>query len=578
MAHRLLAAFPSSSVARRAIPPSYRAATSLRHRPKALPPPSLRPLGPFRLPSSTPPVPSFRSLSTWNWSKLASAAASPPSPSDPDPTVSSGDLGDGVVDPAVQTEVLRACSDLHAGVLPLNEKIRGPLEKSASQSTALPFVLLVGNHSSGKSTFINHVLGRTVQTSGVAPTDDCFTIIAPGPQDIDQDGHAALGDPDMGFGSLRQFGPALIHHTQLKIRSDVKTRSFMMVDSPGMIDSPASHEGMMLRRSKDDRALMDRGYDFEGVVRWYSERADVILLFFDPDKPGTTGETLSILVHALGGMDHKLLIVLNKADQFRRIHDFARAYGSLCWNLSKVIPRKDLPRIYTMCLPVSDGPDETPSDDPSPEEDGDLPLGQGLADLRMARREVVAEVMKAPKRRIDNAITRLGDSVNLLRMHAVLTEDLRSRYVREVWSSRLYFSTVLVSGSAASAGSFYLGQDLKVTAAVASASLAVAALTGWYNSQLLRRAEADLASPDGLSASFRRSYARQIAEGDEFTASLWERVRGSLELNLSAVGLANVPAVKAGEVEDLDRILEEEIPRLRRLASPSHFGVLDDKR
>jgi len=51
------------------------------------------------------------------------------------------------------------------------------------------------------------------------------------------------------------------------------------------------------------------------------------------------------------GLDHKLHIILNKADQFRKIHDFARAYGSLCWNLSKVIQRKDLPRIYTMCLP-----------------------------------------------------------------------------------------------------------------------------------------------------------------------------------------------------------------------------------
>ena len=77
-----------------------------------------------------------------------------------------------------------------------------------------------------------------------------------------------------------------------------------------------------------------------------------MLLFLDPDKPGTTGETLIVLLHSLGGMDHKLLIVLNKADQFRKIHDFARAYGSLCWNLSKVIPNKDLPRIFTMCLSV----------------------------------------------------------------------------------------------------------------------------------------------------------------------------------------------------------------------------------
>jgi hypothetical protein len=66
---------------------------------------------------------------------------------------------------------------------------------------------------------------------------------------------------------------------------------------------------------------------------------------------GTTGETLSILTNSLTGLDHKLLLILNKADQFTKMHDFARAYGTLAWNLGKVIQRKDLPPIYTMCLP-----------------------------------------------------------------------------------------------------------------------------------------------------------------------------------------------------------------------------------
>lgn len=64
-----------------------------------------------------------------------------------------------------------------------------------------------------------------------------------------------------------------------------------------------------------------RGYDFEGVCKWFAERADVILLFFDPDKPGTTGETLSILTKSLAGMDHKLYIVLNKVGPYD-IHTF----------------------------------------------------------------------------------------------------------------------------------------------------------------------------------------------------------------------------------------------------------------
>ena len=136
-----------------------------------------------------------------------------------------------------------------------------------------------------------------------------------------------------------------------------------MVDTPGMIDAPSANM-MSAAAGGTSVDTMDRGYDFTGVIRWLANSADVVCLFFDPDKPGTTGETLTVLLHALSGMDHKLLIILNKADQFERIHDFARAYGSLCWNLSKVIPRKDLPRIYTMCLPVAGSGadnDETPA-------------------------------------------------------------------------------------------------------------------------------------------------------------------------------------------------------------------------
>jgi Dynamin family len=120
------------------------------------------------------------------------------------------------------TPLLSLCVYLHTMI-----QIRGPLAPQSDQGTALPLVLLVGNHSSGKSSFINYVVGRTVQTAGVAPTDDCFTILAPGRVDRDQDGPAVIGDPHLGFAALQQFGPTLVHHTVLKIRKDLNT-NFMM--------------------------------------------------------------------------------------------------------------------------------------------------------------------------------------------------------------------------------------------------------------------------------------------------------------------------------------------------------------
>ena len=168
--------------------------------------------------------------------------------------------------------------------MPLNKALLGLLEND-EQITPLPFVLVIGNHSSGKSSFINHVLGREVQTAGVAPTDDGFTIIAPGSRDDEQNGPTLVSTLELGFEGLRMFGSTLISHVALKVRKELNLKGVMMVDSPGMIDSPASYS----------LGEMTRGYDFEKVVRWFAERADVILLFFDPDKPGTTGETLECL-------------------------------------------------------------------------------------------------------------------------------------------------------------------------------------------------------------------------------------------------------------------------------------------
>lgn len=371
---------------------------------------------------------------------------------------------------------------------PINSKLLGPLERRGGNDerlTSLPFVFLLGNHSSGKSSFINHVLKRQVQDTGVAPTDDGFTIISPGDQDLDQDGPALVGDPDMGFAGLRSFGPALIQRTRLKVRENVGI-NFMLVDSPGMIDSPTSHvlsqkemqDAYLGKKIVGQADLSDRGYDFRKVSRWFAERADVILLFFDPDKPGTTGETLSILTSSLLGMDHKLHIILNKVDQFKKIHDFARAYGSLCWNLSKVIPRKDLPRIYTMCIPLAERQQKL---------EGGVQdtIATALSELDSTRDEVVNEVLRAPERRVDNVITRLYDSTRLLQMHVLIIEAVRGTYRRELWNRRITVGVSGIGGSALVASAVYCGLPIEFTALATLMSVVVTGGLQWQASNAM---------------------------------------------------------------------------------------------
>ncbi len=324
---------------------------------------------------------------------------------------------------------------------------------------------------------------------------------------------------------------------------------------------------------------MDRGYDFEGVVRWYAERSDLILVFFDPDKPGTTGETLSCLVNSLQGFDHKLHLCLNKADKFRHISDFARAYGSLCWNLSKVIPRKDLPQIHTMCLPrqtIARLTQDSSRDTLNEGADEQHFLSRGLASLDAERRMVEAEIFNAPRRRVDNEVSRLADSVHVVLMHCRIVDETVAIYQEALWSARykMLAATALAAASTALVGvaahsyivwghGHYVSSNngtvatgsssagpsesrslVEVTAnaaqTAARASLACASLSGmslagfYYWQQLvLQRIATALGSIESFTDVFRRLYARQIDALDEFTFFLWDTVRARLQADLA---------------------------------------------
>jgi ribosome biogenesis GTPase A len=238
-------------------------------------------------------------------------------------------------------------------------------------------VCALGNHSAGKSTLINSLLGIEEQSTGVAPTDDGFTIIMRGDKDWTEDGPTAVANPRYGLGHLKTLGNGFVHRFKVKTRklpeSSLLPFDMMIVDTPGMIDAPsgtstdapaagtasagtatgaASQASSAAELDKVPLAVRQRGYDFLAATKWFAQRADIVLIMFDPANPGTTSETLSVLTQSLAGQEHKFLIVFNKVDVFDKVVDFARAYATLCWNLSKVIPLKDIPQIYTTFTPT----------------------------------------------------------------------------------------------------------------------------------------------------------------------------------------------------------------------------------
>eukprot|EP00051_Salpingoeca_urceolata_P006544 m.86447 g.86447 ORF g.86447 m.86447 type:complete len:566 (+) comp14877_c0_seq1:33-1730(+) len=465
----------------------------------------------------------------------------------------------GSSDGHTMASALQHCEELlNNTVLPMNRRLEGPLRHEREKATRKPFVLLVGNHSSGKSSFINFIMGRQIQDSGLAPTDDSFTVVLPGANDLNQDANALMDNQELGFFGLQQFGEQLIPHLKLKVRSDLNTNDFAMVDSPGMIDTPVT---------------LNRGYDFEGVVKWFAERADVIMLFFDPEKPGTTSETLSVLTTSLQGMEHKLSIILNKADQFTKIHDFARAYGALCWNLSKVIQRKDLPKIYTMCLPTS----------PDAPTDGSRALHGALKDLSETREAAVAEVFNAPKRRIDNVITRLRDSCRLLLVHIEALNQLQSsrKRLERGWYLAIAAHAMPLLGVGGAIATEVLPLDTPYLLQGGAAGTLLVAISLFLSRQRVVTREARLASEEHFNHLFLN--LEELAENKyQLPASMVAVVKEPLKHLLAQVQIAELPVPSREDVATLERIHDETIPELRNLAflreaSPELFKEAVDK-
>ena len=221
--------------------------------------------------------------------------------------------------------------------------------RTAVTKDGVPCMLFLGNHSSGKSSMINWLLGGdSVQDVGLAPTDDGFTMLIYGETEEDVCGPAAVARLPAEFAGLGLFGGSFLQHLRVKVRNRPLLKSVTLIDSPGMIDT-AEH-------------TVNRTYDFEGVVRLLAELCDMVFFLLDPDKPGTTGETVSVFSKCLVGMDFKLNVLLNKCDAFTSLYDFARTYGTVCWNLARVLKTKDLPKIWTIYSGEERKPGETSID------------------------------------------------------------------------------------------------------------------------------------------------------------------------------------------------------------------------
>ncbi len=286
-----------------------------------------------------------------------------------------------------------------------------------------PLVLFIGNYSSGKSTFINEFLGREIQRTGQAPTDDSFTIItAPEGDEPEGDltGSTVVNDDRFPFESLRGFGQKLLAHLSMKRVKSPALENIAIIDTPGMLDSVTEK---------------DRGYDYLGVIGELAKLSDLIVLMFDPHKAGTIKETYKVLRVTLPGTagEDRVRFVLNRIDECESLEDLLRAYGTLCWNLSQMTGRKDIPRIYLTYARIEGR--------------------EVLPEFRIwdkERDELKRSLMDAPRMRLYHMLQEVDNVVRELALEIEALEGFKARFRKQFWA---FSKTILFTGAVA----FFLG-------------------------------------------------------------------------------------------------------------------------
>ncbi len=422
----------------------------------------------------------------------------------------------------------------HEVIDPVADNLSFEKRAPDGEISAGPTVLIVGNHSSGKSTFINHFIGQQVQKTGMAPTDDCFTVLSYGDNREERDGFAAVSNPELPFNELKSFGPVFLNHFRLRLVSSERLQNVTLIDTPGMIDSSDPSAG--------------RGYDYAGVVRWFAARADIVMVFFDPERPGTTTETLEILRTLLGNIDHKLLLVMNKMDLFRSMRDFARTYGTLCWNLARVVTKKDMPHIFTTYVPVEGAP---------------API-MDVEDFENARQELIQAIERSPGQRMENMITHCSLYAERLLVYATVLDHaqrdinrFRNRYFR-YW----FLITLLAVGGIGA--TWYLNSLSLSWLACLLGGTALVSTVAYYIGKALGRHKSNQVE-HRLDDYFEELYSKELVQlsWESEIRRQWSSLREQIKRSLQTVGLQELKKIRGSKLKRLRKAVEKDLPSLR---------------
>lgn len=269
-----------------------------------------------------------------------------------------------------------------------------------SDFEAKPSVLLLGQYSTGKTTFIKFLLGQEYPGChiGPEPTTDRFVVVYHGLEDRRVPGNTLAVQPDKPYQGLSIFGTGFLSRFEGSQCPAKLLEEISLVDTPGVLSG--------------EKQRIDRNYNFLDVCGWFAARCDLILLLFDPYKLDISDEFKQV-ISCLRGHDDKVRVVLNKADQVDQ-QQLMRVYGALMWSLGKVFKSPEVCRVYIGSF-----------NSEAPISEAKNPQCKQLFEAE--QKELLQHLYEIPTRSCDRKVNEFVKRIRAAKIHILLVGHLRNK-------------------------------------------------------------------------------------------------------------------------------------------------------
>jgi len=234
---------------------------------------------------------------------------------------------------AVTERILAECHEIYTdeenGLLGIAKSLDHELMAPRKKIT----VMLIGNHSAGKSSFINWYIEEHIQRTGVAIETQGFTIVTSGRKRETLTGNATC-HLYPHFKPLTKI-EGMMNYIHTEVTTSLKKKSGLIhfCDTPGLVDGDMKYP-----------------FDVNEAILWMSDLADLVLVFFDPIGQALCKRTLDVVEALSEENSEKLRFFLSKADEAGDESDRQRVLmqivQELCRRPSLNQTCFDMPTIY----------------------------------------------------------------------------------------------------------------------------------------------------------------------------------------------------------------------------------------